>query len=155
MGKIAGQAESAGGAAIGRIERAEAVDDTLIDRALRHLIGRIPAVGIGHRRQGEPVGRGAPAVTQYAVQLADIVGHIPRAAVCVGFKCCEQRACGDRGRARGQRALITKAAKGQLGDVLRELVDIVDADRAGGSEIALVGVIRPFADVDRLHELRN
>ena len=50
MRKIAGQAEPAGHTAVGRIERAEAADAVLVDRALRHLIGRIPAVGIGHGR---------------------------------------------------------------------------------------------------------
>ena len=35
------------------------------------------------------------------------------------------------------------------------LVDIVDVDGAGGSEIALVGKVRPFADIDRLHQFRD
>src|SRR5262249_9461182 len=48
MRKIAGQAEAAGDAAIGGIERAEAADDALVDRALSDLIGGIPGVGIGH-----------------------------------------------------------------------------------------------------------
>lgn len=39
MRPIAGQAESAGGSAIGGIERAEPADDVLVDGALRHLIG--------------------------------------------------------------------------------------------------------------------
>src|SRR3954453_16564029 len=39
---VARQAESAGGAAVGRIERAEAVDQALVDRALSDLVGRIP-----------------------------------------------------------------------------------------------------------------
>ena len=50
MRKIAGQAEAAGDAAVGRIERAEAADHALVDGALRHLVGRIPGVGIGHAR---------------------------------------------------------------------------------------------------------
>jgi hypothetical protein len=36
---VAGQAEAAGGAAIGRIERAEAANNALIDSALRDLVG--------------------------------------------------------------------------------------------------------------------
>ena len=39
MRKIAGQAEAAGDAAVGRIERAETADDALVDGALRDLIG--------------------------------------------------------------------------------------------------------------------
>ena len=39
MRKIAGQAEAARDAAVGRIERAETADDALVDGALRDLIG--------------------------------------------------------------------------------------------------------------------
>src|SRR5215510_12048079 len=45
---IARQAEAACGAAIGRIKRPETIDDTLVNRSLRHLVGSIPAIGIGH-----------------------------------------------------------------------------------------------------------
>ena len=97
MRKIAGQAEAAGDAAVGRIERAEAADDALVDGALRHLIGRVPGVGIGHRRQRQPVGRGALAVAHHAVDLAHIVRHVPRAVVFDPFDGSEQRARTDRG----------------------------------------------------------
>ena len=152
---IARQREAARGAAVGRVERAEPADHALIDRALRHLIGRIPAVGIGHRRQREAVGGGALAVAQHAVQLADIVRHVPRAVIFVGLEGCEQRALADRGRARRQPTPIAKTAGGHFGDVLRQLVDIVDADSARGSEIALIGEVRSLADIDRLHQFRN
>ena len=97
MRKIAGQAEAAGDAAVGRIERAETADDALVDGALRHLIGRVPGVGIGHRRQREPVGRGALAVAHHAVDLAHIVRHVPRAVVFDALDGGEQRARTDRG----------------------------------------------------------
>src|SRR5262245_13226643 len=70
---VARQAEAARGAAIGRIERPETVDDTLVNRSLRHLVGGIPAVGIGHAGERESVGRGTLAVAQDAIDLADIV----------------------------------------------------------------------------------
>ena len=83
---VARQAETARGSAVGGIERAEPVDEALIDGALRHLIGRRPAVRIGHRGKRKAVGGGALAVAQHAVQLADIVGHIPRAVVFAGLR---------------------------------------------------------------------
>ncbi len=95
---VARQREAAGDAAIGRIKRAEPADDALVDRALRHLVGRIPAVGIGHRRQREAVGRGALAVAQHAVELAHIVRHVPRAVIFDAFDSREQRACTDSRR---------------------------------------------------------
>ena len=110
---VARQREPARDAAIGRIERAEPADHALVDRALRHLIGRIPAVGIGHRRQREPVGRGALAVAQHAVQLAHIVRHVPRTVVFDALEGREQRARTDRRRPCRQRAVIAKAADGR------------------------------------------
>ena len=113
MRPIARQREAARDAAIGRIERAEPADDALVDRALRHLIGRIPAVGIGHRRQRKAVGRGALAVAQHAVDLAHIVRHVPRAVVFDALDRGEQRARTDRRRSRRQPAVIAKSAVGQ------------------------------------------
>ena len=126
-----------------------------IDGALRHLIGRIPAVGIGHPRQRKAVGGGALTVAQHAVQLADIIGHVPRPVVFVGLEGREQHSVADLARARGHRALIAETAGGQLNDVLRQPVEIVDVDRAGGGEIALVRIVRALADIDRADQLRE
>ena len=92
---VARQRKPARCAAVGRVERAEPPDQSLVDRALRHLVGRSPAIGIGHRRQCEPVGRGALAVAQHAVELAYIVRHVPRAVIFDAFDSREQRACTD------------------------------------------------------------
>ena len=147
---IARQRKPARYAAIGRIERAEPADQSLIDRALRHLIGRIPAIGIGHRRQREAVGGGALAVAQHAVELAHIVGHVPRTVIADALEGGEQRARADRCRSRRQCAAITKAAERQFGNVLRQPVDIVDGDGARGArsrpESAKYGPLRTLTD---------
>ena len=155
MRKIAGQAEAAGDAAVGRIERAETADDALVDGALRDLIGRVPGVGISHRRQRQPVGRGALAVAHHAVELADIVRHVPRAVIFDALDGGEQRARPNRGRAGGQPAMIAETAKGHLGDVFGQLVEVVDLDGAGGAEVAHIGVVRTLADIHRLDQLRD
>ena len=62
-----------------------ALESALGDRPLSHLIRRRPAVRIGHCGKCKPVGGGALAVTQHTVQLAHVVGDIPRAIVFVGF----------------------------------------------------------------------
>src|SRR6185437_15975624 len=104
MREIAGKAETTGNAAIGRIERAQPIDDTLIDRALSHLVSRIPGIGIGHAGPREPVGRGALAVAQDAVDLANIVWHVPRPVVFRRLDRREQRTVPDCSRARRQGA---------------------------------------------------
>ncbi len=152
---IARQREAARRAAIRRIERTEPADQALVDGALRHLIGRIPAVGIGHRRQREPVSGGALAVAQHAVPLAHIIRHVPRTIIPDTLEGGEQRAGAHGRRTRRQRAAIAKTAERQLGDVLRQPVDIVDGDGACGGEVALVGEVRSFADIDRPHQFRN
>ncbi|MEY9802568.1 hypothetical protein ABIF30_002175 [Bradyrhizobium elkanii] len=152
---IAGQAEAARGAAVGRIERTVTIDQALVDRALRDLVGRVPAIGIGHRRQREAVGRGAVAVAQHAVELADIVRHVPGTVVFVGLEGREQRSIAGLGRASCHRTLIAEAADGQLDDVLRQSIQIVDVDRAGGSKVALVRVVGTLADVHRPDQLRD
>ena len=155
MRPVAGQAEAAGRAAVGRIERAEAADDVLVDGALRHLIGRIPAVGIGHRRQRKAVGGGALAVAQHAVDLAYIVGHVPGAVIFGALDRGEQRAGADRRRAGGDPAQMAKTAEADLREVFRQPAEIVDIDGACGSEIALVGEVWPLADIDRPDQFRN
>ena len=152
---IARQREPARDATIGRIERTEPADQTLVDRALRHLIGRIPGVRIGHRRQREPVGRSALAVAQHAVQFAHIVRHVPRTIISDALEGREQRTRAHGRRSRRQRAAVAKAAERQFGDILRQPVDGVDGNGTRGGEVALVGEVRPFADVHRLHQLRN
>src|SRR3954469_15397266 len=55
MRKIPGQAKAAGDAAVGSIERTKAPDNTLVDRTLRDLVGRIPGIRIGHAGEREAI----------------------------------------------------------------------------------------------------
>ncbi len=75
------QREAFGIAAIGRIERAEAADQPRVDRAQRHLVGRVPLVGIGHARDAEAIVGGAQRVAREAIDLAGVVGVVPRPVI--------------------------------------------------------------------------
>ena len=51
--------------------------------------------------------------------------------------------------------MIAETANGHLGDVFRQLVEVVDLDGAGGAEVAHIGVVRTLADIHRLNQLRD
>ena len=102
--ELARQAEPAGDAAVGRIERAEA------DRSGP---GRSRAARPGRSRSSDwrrpspvsvkPSVARALAVAQHAVELADVVRHVPRAVIGVRLERREQRAVADLGRAGRER----------------------------------------------------
>lgn len=125
------QAEAAGCSAIGRVERTKPSDQSLIDCTLCHLIGRGPAVGVSHCREGKAVCRRALTVTQHAVQLSDVIRDVPRSVVMNAFEGSKQGAVANCRGGRRERTLIAKASKRHLRDVAGEPVDVVDADGAG------------------------
>jgi hypothetical protein len=106
------QRKAVGVAAIGRVNSAKAIELPRRDRALRHLIGRIITVGIGHAGDGKTVQRGALRVTDQAVELARVVGIDPRPVIGAGFAGNEQRSIADLFRAHAEEPPVTKAADG-------------------------------------------
>ncbi|MGY4512463.1 hypothetical protein ACVIN2_005917 [Bradyrhizobium sp. USDA 3650] len=87
-----GEREAIGVAAVAWILRAEPVEQATRDRSLRHLISRIPFVRIGHAGDGYAIRRGTLAVANETVELADIVGIVPRPIIGADLAGDEQRA---------------------------------------------------------------
>ena len=144
-----------GVAAIGRVFLAVKSDLPRRDRPLRHLVGRIPFVRIGHAGDGKPVLRRALAVAQQAVDLAHVVRIDPRPVIGAGFARKQQRAVAHFGRAHAENSLIAEAADGHFRDVLVDAVDQADVEIAGRGEVALVGKIRSLANLDRIDRFRH
>ncbi len=117
------------------------------------MVGRVPAVGIGHAGEREAVVDRTLAVAHHAVELAHLVGVVPRAVIARGLAGIEQRAVGERHRAHAEEAPVAEAAERELGDLLGQAVEEVHVHRADRGEIALVGEIGPLADVDRADQL--
>ena len=69
------------GAAVARIERAEAVDQPLVHGALRNLVGRGPLAVVPHGGYAQLPVADRQRVAQHAVVLAIILRHVPRPVV--------------------------------------------------------------------------
>ena len=67
--------------AVARVERAEALDQPLVDRALRDLVGRAPPRRVGHPGNAVAVVRLAAGEAQDAVHPLQIVGMVPGTVV--------------------------------------------------------------------------
>ncbi len=77
----------------------------------------------------------------------------PRPVVVVQLEGPEERASEGRSRTREEAAAVASAAEREIEDRLLERVDVVDVDRAGGREVALVREIRALLVLDARHEL--
>ena len=151
----AGQREAAGIAAVGGGERTKAADLARGDGARWHLVGGIPLVGIGHRGQRKAVGRGTLAVAHHAVEFAQFVGIVPRTVIGLRLAGHQQRAFAEPGRGDAEAAAIAEAARGDLCHRARHAVEQADMHGARRGEVAFVGEIRAFADVDGADQFGN
>ena len=149
------QREAARIAAVGRIERAVARNEADVDRTLRHLIRRVPAIGIGHAGDGEPVVARALRPFRDRIDLAHFVGPRPRPVVDRAFRRHQQIAGPERKTLRAEQPLVVEGTGRHGEQALRQTIDIGHADRAGGGEIAFVGVIRAFLHLDRVEQFRH
>jgi hypothetical protein len=147
------QAVARGVAAVGRIDRAEAADQALIDRALRNLVGRVPVCRIRHRGERRTVAGLSDAVAQHAVDPVKLFRVLPRAVVVRGLERVEQVAVSDAAAVGDERAAVAMGAEGERCDAARQRVEQADVGRAGGREVALVGVVRALLVADPVDEL--
>jgi hypothetical protein len=84
--RVGGKAVAVGLAPVRVVDVSESSDEPLVDRPLRHLVGRVPVGPVAHAREREAVPRVAEAVAQDAVDLPQVVGHLPRAVVLHQFE---------------------------------------------------------------------
>ena len=144
-----------GVAAVGRIEFAVKPDLARLDCAQRNLIGRGPFVRVRQSGGGKAVGRSALAIAQLAAQLAHVVRRRPRTVISVHLPGIEQRAVAQFRRSHRENSFVIEAAGRCLNDVFVDAVTQIDEERTGGGEVADVGEVRTFADVESVDGLRH
>ena len=138
--------------AVGRVERAEAADEPLVDGALRDLVGCVPARRIAHRRDRRAGIGVTKAVAQHAVQPVELFGVLPGAVVVGRFDGVEQVAWARFAGIGDQAARVAVLAERQRGNAFRQCVEQADVGRSGRSEVAFVGEVRPLLVGDAVHE---
>ena len=158
---LSGNDRARGASAVARIERAKAAQRAGFDQVLRHLIGGIP-VRVVAETLDRPAAIGiAAACAQQAVDLAHVVGILPRPVFAHDFERRQQirsarirRRYGERQRKRrcDQRAKIVVAARAEVQQGLVQGVPVHDVGGPGRGEIAAVGEVRSLVVVDALHE---
>ena len=152
---LEGDAVTAGLAAVGRVDGAEAIDQPVVDGALRRRLGGVPGAVIPRIREGQAVDAVAAAVAQHGVGLVVGVGHGPRSVVARQLHRRQQRAAPDLRRERQQAAAeaVGAALEGEERTLQRRRIG--DRRRAGGGEVALVREVRPLRELDAGDDLRN
>ena len=142
-------------ATIRGIDEAERVDRTLLHRALRNLVGRLIVDRIARQRGGESATRRTLVVAHERAIALGILVEIIGAVVHSGLQADQQFALADRGRTRQQGLPISILAERELGQALRQFVDVTQVGRARRREIPGVRVVRPLAVVHRTDQLGN
>ena len=79
----------------------------------------------------------------------------PGPVIGAGFARDQQGAVAGFGGIHAEDAAIAEAAGGELRDRLRHAVDQSDMQIAGGGEVAFIGEVGSFADIERIDRLRH
>ncbi len=128
-------------AAVGLVDRAEAVEAAVRGGAHGNLVGRVPGIGVAQGGNGKAVGRRAFAVAQEAVELAQSVGHLPGPVVEHRLRCRGERARAERQRAGRQATPVAEAAAGRQDHALLQPVGVGKPEQAGRGEVAFLGPV--------------
>ena len=128
-------------AAIAGIHRPEPAELSRVHQHERYLVCRGPFAAVGHAGE-RPTARVRPhGVAQHAIEFAEVVRRRPGAVEMFAFEGRDHVAVGDWPGHRRHAAKISKAAEGNLGHVVVELVDIIHLHRAGRGEIPQIGEV--------------
>ncbi len=140
--------------AVGLIDGAEAADEPLADRPLRHLIGGMPQRRpVGAPGQVEGVAPVIPVVAQERVVAVGALGQIPRTVVVVVLDGVEQRARTDRGAVGQERPRVAELTELHVGDPLGERAHLTDVGRTGAREVADLRVEGTLFEIDGVDQL--
>src|SRR6516165_12157363 len=142
-------------AAIGRIDVAEARDESRAHCPLRDLIGRTPVPAITHRCERIAALFAAAGVFHEAAHPLVALREYPGSICEATFPAEQQLSVPERGRGGCQDSPVAVSARAEGHDGRIEPRAIADRGRPGGGEVALLGVIDPFAVVDALDQLGN
>ncbi len=154
---LAGDAAALRVAAVRGVQRAEAVDEPLRDRALRLIRRGIPGVMVEHARDRVAVAavRVGLAVAQQRAQLALIVGAYPGPVVMLEVESAHEAAFAERVGARGQYAVVPFGARAAPAheNFVRNRMRELDVGRADRGKIPFGRVVRALRIVDTAHGL--
>lgn len=143
-------------AAVAWIDIPEAGNPPVVDRALRHLIGRIPAIAIGHGADADAfTATERQRVAQHAIELAHALRHDPWPILLQPFQPIQCDARPHLVRIGQYRAAIIVLPQLDLRDAGRQFGDVVHADRARCREIALLGKVGALLVCDAADQFRD
>ena len=115
----------------------------------------MPMVGVGHGVERNPVFLSALRPDHHAVDLVHFVRNRPRAVVNAKLGRAEQSAALYLVRGYPEQAAVVETADGGGEQAVRKVLFISHMHRAGGGEVALVGVIWSLLANDIRKQLRN
>ncbi len=141
--------------AVGGVDGAEASNQTVRDGPLRDLVGRVPGRAIAHAGDRPPVERIALRESQDAVHFLVPIGHGPRSVIVFHLEGGQQVAGAQSRRRCDQGAPEALVSPADPHHRLLEHVRVVDIRRTRGGEVALVGEVRTFGELDAAHQLRD
>ena len=140
-------------AAVAGVERVEAREAGLLERAGGNLVGGVPVAGVAAVVHVPAAGFIAGGVAQVGVAFVEVVAAGPRAVGVAVFEGVEEIAVTELHGAGPQRAGVAETAAFQGEQTLGQGAHIVDAGGPGGGEVAHVGEIDALAVVHLVHQL--
>ena len=145
------------GEKVGWVFDAEAGQLAVLRRPQRNLVDGVTGGVIADERERHPVvvGLVADRVFEDADPAVEVFLEVKGAVVEIAFDGVEQVAGADLLGIGHEHALPVVHAGFDLGDAVGHLVEQVDRHRAGGGEVADVGVVRPLAEIDDADDLRD
>ena len=155
VGPLPVQAIACGASTIGRIDRAQAGNQALIDGPLRDLIRRVPGVRVGGKAERKVRGPTPERILEEAVKFLDVLVVIPGAIIKIRLKGIEQRAWANLRGVGDEDAIIVVLAYPDFGEPFWQRLEEVKRGGAGGGKISDIGIVGPLPEVDIVNEFGN